>query len=117
DAAAALIGQGRLLASPLAMATVAASVQAGGAVVPYLVEGTTANADVADPLTDAEAETLRDFMRAVVTEGTAPFLQSVPGEDVRAKTGTAEHGADPDAADPHAWMIAAQGDLAVAVFI
>src|SRR5690606_41464175 len=33
--AASLIGQGRVLASPLAMATVAASVQAGRTVVPH----------------------------------------------------------------------------------
>src|SRR5699024_1369531 len=117
DAAAALIGQGRVLASPLAMAAVAASVEAGTTVVPYLIEGQAANAEVEVPLTDTEADTLRDLMRAVVTEGTATFLTSVPGEDVRAKTGTAEHGADVDAAEPHAWMIAAQGDLAVAVFV
>ena len=56
------------------------------------------------------------MMRAVVTEGTARFLDDVPGAPVGAKTGTAEFGTG-DPPDTHAWMIATQGDLAVAVFV
>lgn len=113
--AASMIGQGKVLASPTAMAAVAASVQAGHAVVPELVAGTTASADPARPLTGAEAAQLHDMMRAVVTEGSGSGLSDLPG-DVVAKTGTAEFG---DASPPqtHAWMIAARGDLAVAVFV
>ena len=58
------------------------------------------------------------LMRAVVTEGPGSFLADLPGE-VGAKTGTAEYGA-PDASGSlptHTWMIATQGDLAVAVFV
>ena len=40
----------------------------------------------------------------------------MPGAPVVAKTGTAEFG-DADALKEHAWMIAIQGDLAVAVFV
>ena len=57
-------------------------------------------------------------MRAVVTEGSGSFLADLPGE-VGAKTGTAEYGS-PDASGSlptHTWMIATQGDLAVAVFV
>jgi cell division protein FtsI/penicillin-binding protein 2 len=132
DHAASMIGQGRVLASPLGMATVAASVAHGSTVVPRLVvpvEGAatpepsddqtatpTETPRAAVPLTAAEAATLHDLMRGVVTDGGAAFLQDVPGEPVAAKTGTAQFG---DAANlqNHVWMIAIQGDLAVAVFV
>ncbi|WP_426593665.1 penicillin-binding transpeptidase domain-containing protein [Cellulomonas sp. McL0617] len=130
--AASMIGQGRVLASPLGMATVAASVAKGSTVVPRLVvlpEGTatpratddpTAQATPADrpavPLTADEAATLKSLMRSVVTEGGATFLQDVPGGEVDAKTGTAQFG-DAGNLQNHVWMIAIQGDLAVAVFV
>jgi cell division protein FtsI/penicillin-binding protein 2 len=113
-----MIGQGKVLASPLAMATVAASVAAGHVVVPHLLEGKAPTADPAEPLTTAEAAQLRDLMRAVVTEGSGRLLAGLPGK-VGAKTGTAEYG-EPrsDGTLPtHTWMIATQGDLAVAVFV
>jgi cell division protein FtsI/penicillin-binding protein 2 len=112
--AASMIGQGEVLASPLAMATVAASVAAGNTVSPYLI------AEPSDPaentLTEDEADTLRDLMFAVVTEGSATFLGDVAGDPVGAKTGTAEYG-DDSPLRTHAWMIAIQGDLAVSVFV
>ncbi len=115
--AAALIGQGTVLASPMAMAAVAASVAEGATVVPHLLPDQPApEASPAQPLTAEEAAALRDMMRAVVSEGTATFLRDVPGPPVGAKTGTAEFGTD-DPPDTHAWMIATQGDLAVAVFV
>ncbi|MEV7974122.1 penicillin-binding transpeptidase domain-containing protein [Cellulomonas sp. NPDC089187] len=117
DHAASLIGQGRVQATPLGMATVAASVVAGERVVPQLVVGaeqSTEPAEVAHPLSSAEAEALRSMMRAVVTEGGSTFLQDVPGAEVIAKSGTAQYG---DGSQAHAWMIAGQGDLAVAVFV
>ncbi|HWK93678.1 MAG TPA: penicillin-binding transpeptidase domain-containing protein [Luteimicrobium sp.] len=132
DHAASMIGQGRVEASPLTMATVAATVAAGHRVSPVLVEPTKATAaDAATPtasatdattpsptpapskLTAAEASTLHGFMRAVVTEGTGTILSSLPG-DVAAKTGTAQFG---DGGKAHAWMIATDGDVGVAVFV
>ena len=119
-AAADMIGQGTVLASPFAMATVAASVRgrpgraAGAAAGPPGRAG----ARPTVPLTGPESGTLRGLMRAVVTTGSGRFLQDVPGE-VGAKTGTAEYG-EPDASGAlptHAWMIATRGDLAVAVFV
>jgi cell division protein FtsI/penicillin-binding protein 2 len=118
EAAAGLIGHGTVLASPLAMATVAASVQAGRTVVPHLLEGFEPSADPATPLTPDEAGSLRELMRAVVTEGSGSFLGDVPGS-VGAKTGTAEYGEPGPDGEPatHAWMIATRADLAVAVFV
>jgi cell division protein FtsI/penicillin-binding protein 2 len=96
---------------------VAASVAEGRTVVPRLLPDLpAAEADPAAPLTPEEADALRDMMRAVVAEGTARFLQDVPGDPVGAKTGTAEFGTGTPP-DTHAWMIATQGDLAVAVFV
>lgn len=116
DHAASMIGQGRVQASPLAMATVAASIAAGRTVTPWLVGERAPEAAGAEPLTPAEAEALRALMRAVVTEGGATDLLGVPGEPVLAKTGTAQYSAD-GATRNHTWMIAVQGDLAVAVFV
>ncbi|WP_159621969.1 penicillin-binding transpeptidase domain-containing protein [Ruania rhizosphaerae] len=118
--AADLIGQGQVLASPLAMATVAASISTGHAVTPVLVdteefrETAQAEQDVPTPLTETEATLLRQAMRAVVTEGTASqaLADVTDNGDLIAKTGTAEYDGG-----THAWMIAVQDDLAVAVFL
>lgn len=113
--AASMIGQGKVQASPLAMAVVAASVRAGHTVVPTLIAGREAPEPDAT-LSSGEAGKLRRLMRAVVTEGSGAALRDVPGPPVGAKTGTAEYGTD-DPPRTHAWMVATQGDLAVAVFV
>jgi cell division protein FtsI/penicillin-binding protein 2 len=120
EGAADMIGQGKVLASPMAMAAVVASVARGRTVVPELITGdqasTEAGASPAHPLTGTEATQLRSMMRAVVAEGSGVLLQSLQPPAVIAKTGTAEYGSKPPL-PTHAWMIAAQGDLAVAVFV
>lgn len=117
EGAADLIGQGKVLASPMAMATVIASVQAGTTVVPHLVDGVDVSVPAeARPLGATEARQLKAMLRRVVTDGSGRGLADVPGGPVIAKTGTAEY-ADGDTIRTHAWMIAAQGDLAVAVFV
>jgi cell division protein FtsI/penicillin-binding protein 2 len=116
EKAANLIGQGRILASPMAMATVAASVQKGSLVIPRLLPSVTVTAPDIDPMTAGEARALKTMMRGVVTDGSAVGLLDVPGPEVIAKTGTAEFERD-GRIETHAWMIAAQGDLAVAVFV
>ena len=68
------------------------------------------------PVTAVEAAQLQDMMRAVVTDGSAAFLNDVAGGQVAAKTGTAEYGTDLPPRT-HAWMIGIHGDLAVAVFV
>ncbi|MGI8457590.1 MAG: penicillin-binding transpeptidase domain-containing protein [Propionibacteriaceae bacterium] len=113
--AADMIGQGTVQASPLAMAAVAASVSGGRTVIPRLIADQTATS-TAKPLTTGEADQLRSMMGSVVSEGPGRFLQSVEPPAVIAKTGTAEYGTK-EPYPTHAWMIGAQGDLAVAVFV
>ncbi|HEX4976803.1 MAG TPA: penicillin-binding transpeptidase domain-containing protein [Nocardioides sp.] len=115
--AAALIGQGQVLASPVAMAAVVGSVARGETVLPRLLpDHDVERTAVPRPLAPAEARALRAMLRAVVTEGSGVALADVPGPPVIAKTGTAEFGtADPPRT--HAWLVAAQGDLAVAAFV
>jgi cell division protein FtsI/penicillin-binding protein 2 len=112
--AASLIGQGKVEASPLAMAGVVASVSAGRTVLPHLIEGQ-APKSKAKPLTAGEAAQLRTMMRAVVTQGSGRVLSGLGGS-VIAKTGTAEYGTKVPR-QTHVWMIAGKGDLAVAVFV
>jgi cell division protein FtsI/penicillin-binding protein 2 len=118
ERAASMIGQGKIQASPLAMAVVAASIAHGSRVTPTLLDAspTKAAAKPADPLTAGEAKQLQEMFRGVVTGGSAAFLSDLPGKPVSAKTGTAEYGKD-NPPRTHAWMIATQGDLAVAVFV
>ena len=115
--AADMIGQGTVLASPMAMATVIASVQAGHTVVPRLVDQVEVSVpEEAQPLSAAEARALKSLLRGVVTDGSGRRLASIPGGEVIAKTGTAEF-EQGGRVRTHAWMIAAQDDLAVAVFV
>ena len=119
NAAADMIGQGTVLASPLAMATVLSSVVAGHAVVPSLIQGLALPPrKPAHPLTAKEAATLRSMLRSVVTTptGTGAGLAGLPGPPIIAKTGTAEF-QNGSAIATHAWMMAAQGDLVAIVFV
>jgi cell division protein FtsI/penicillin-binding protein 2 len=116
EAAADMIGQGKVLASPMVMSTVIGSIQSGETVVPRLVQDfEVEQADVPD-LARSEAGQLRTMLRGVVTSGSGSLLADVPGPPVIAKTGTAEFERNGRLLT-HAWMIAAQDDLAVAVFV
>ncbi|MFL6003298.1 MAG: penicillin-binding transpeptidase domain-containing protein [Nocardioides sp.] len=116
EATADMIGQGKILASPMVMATVIGSIQSGTTVLPRLVKDfKTEQADVPE-LAGGEAGQLRAMLRGVVTSGSGSLLADVPGPPVIAKTGTAEFERDGRLLT-HAWMIAAQDDLAVAVFV
>ncbi len=112
--AAAMIGQGEVLATPLTVAVSAASVAAGRSLTPYLLAGAPPAADPA--LDQGRIDVLRQLMRAVVTGGTGTALKSVPGGPVYGKTGTAEYG---NAVPPrtHAWFAGYQGDVAFAVLV
>ncbi len=107
------IGQGGVLASPVAMAGLAASVKNGGTVIPWLVTDKKPVSRVA-ALQPQEAEALRQIMAYTVQTGSGRVLQ---GYAEGAKTGTAEYGT----AAPlptHAWMICyTSGDLAIAVWV
>jgi cell division protein FtsI/penicillin-binding protein 2 len=92
-------GEGSLIASPIAMASVAATVDTGTFKQPILT--TTAKQMTATPLPAATDAGLKQMMRAVVTSGTGAGLGF--GSTVYAKTGTADiQGQD----QPNSWLIA-----------
>jgi cell division protein FtsI/penicillin-binding protein 2 len=109
----AAIGQGRVEASPVHMATVAAAVASGRWRPPRLLAGTpSASGRLLPP---GVATTLSQLMRLVVVAGTGQAA-AVAGTDVHGKTGTAEFGAgDPPSA--HAWFIGFREGLAFAVLV
>ena len=118
ELAAASIGQGRVLASPAAMAQVAATVARGSWSAPRLVVDPAPNEDTSPPpaADPAQLANVRDLMRQVVLDGTASALNDVPGEPVHAKTGTAEYGTE-SPPRTHAWTIGFRGGLAFAVLV
>ncbi len=101
-------GQGELTASPLAMASVAATVDTGSFKQPILLPGTKqVTATVLAARTDAQ---LKEMMQAVVTSGTAAPIGFGPG--VYAKTGTADVQGEEQ---PNSWLIAFEPSQDVAV--
>ena len=112
ERASQAIGQGRVVASPLHMAPVAAAVASGGWRAPRLL---TDKLQAPTTMLDASATaTLKDLTAEVVRSGTGTAA-AVPGQQVGGKTGTAEFGPDPDRT--HAWFIGYRGSLAFAVLV
>ncbi|MFC5993122.1 penicillin-binding transpeptidase domain-containing protein [Pseudonocardia hispaniensis] len=107
-------GQGQVLASPLGMALVAATVARGVPVVPQLIRDRPTEVLTAPTEPDPVAlDQVRSMMRQVVTEGTATRLAGL-GE-VHGKTGTAEF--TDDGHHSHGWFVGYRGDLAFAVLV
>ena len=105
-------GEGQLTASPLAMASVAATVDSGTFKQPILLAGT--RQVTATPLPAGTDAQLKQMMQAVVTSGTAASIGFGPG--VYAKTGTADiQGQE----QPNSWLIAFEPakDVAVACLV
>ncbi len=107
------IGQGKTMISPLHNALLAAAIANGGTMMsPYVIERIESPdgkvvkqfmPQAAGKLLSAEeAETLTNFMVAVVNEGTSPSLQS-DSYQVAGKTGSAEFNSNKE--DSHAWFI------------
>jgi cell division protein FtsI/penicillin-binding protein 2 len=114
--AAAVIGQGKVTASPVHMATVAGSVIDGTWEPPVLLPEVPAdNPPAPTTLAPGISDTLRNLMRRVVSEGSGTAA-AVPGADIAGKTGTAEFGSG-NPPPTHAWFIGIRGDLAVAVLV
>ena len=105
-------GEGKLTASPIAMASVAATVDTGTFKQPILLQN--ASQATATPLPAATDAGLKQLMRAVVTSGTAAGIGF--GPTVYAKTGTA---AIPGQQAPNSWLIAFDPakDVAVACLV
>jgi peptidoglycan glycosyltransferase len=124
------IGQDNVLANPMQMALVAATVANGGTMMqPQLVKEirdpqgrvvrTFDPVEYGRPISDATARALTQMMVSVTSPGgTAYPYANVPGVTVAGKTGTAQHG---DGVNPHAWFTAfAPADkpkIAVAVVV
>jgi hypothetical protein len=101
-------GEGSLTASPLAMASIAATIASGKFRQPYLAAGgPLVTAKRLPATTDSE---LKQMMRAVVTSGTAASIGF--GPDVYAKTGTADINGQ---GKPNSWLIAFEPSRDVAV--
>ncbi len=105
-------GQGSLTATPLAMASVAATVDTGAFKQPILILGT--KQVTATPLPGTTDADLKQLMRAVVANGTAAGIGL--GSTVYAKTGTADI---QHQEQPNSWLIAFDPtkDVAVACLV
>jgi cell division protein FtsI/penicillin-binding protein 2 len=110
---AAMIGQHTILASPMSMAGVAATVAAGRWHAPRLLA--TDRRRAGPRLPRGERATLARLMRTVVTSGTGTALAGIPGGPA-GKSGTAEYGSG-NPPPTHAWFIAFRRGIAVAVLV
>jgi hypothetical protein len=110
DQAAQFIGQGKVTATPLFMASVAATVRGVGFKQPIILPGQ--HQDPAPrPISARTAGYLQSMMRSVATGGTAaPRLGGLAG--VGAKTGTAEEGDH-----TNGWLTAYNSRIAVAALV
>jgi hypothetical protein len=110
DQAAQFIGQGKVTATPLFMASVAATVRNVGFKQPVILPGQ--HQDTAPrQISSRTAGYLQSMMRSVATSGTAaPRLGGLAG--VGAKTGTAEEGDD-----TNGWLTAYNSRIAVAALV
>jgi cell division protein FtsI/penicillin-binding protein 2 len=117
ELAGSSIGQARVEASPLHMASVAAAAATGTWKPPVIVRGVK-NTVPAAPIAPAVDGALHDFMSAVVQTGGTGTAAAVPGRQVFGKTGTAQFGNDSSTAAPtHAWFVGYSGNIAFAVLV
>jgi hypothetical protein len=114
DLAATSIGQGRVLASPLNMAMVAAAVDTGTVRTPRLVVGAPDDTAATQQLPATVVTDLHQMMAQVVASGTAAG-QGLPAGTF-GKTGTAEYGTtNPLKID--AWLMGFKGNMAFACLV
>ncbi|WP_030620520.1 penicillin-binding transpeptidase domain-containing protein [Streptomyces sclerotialus] len=117
ETAASYIGQGKVQMSPLAMASVTATVVNGGfrqpVLVPQALDGRTLA--TARPLSPSVARQLRQMMRAATAgRGTAAAAMAGVGGDKGAKTGSAEKDGQ---SRSHSWFTGYSDDLAAAALV
>ncbi|NEC67754.1 penicillin-binding transpeptidase domain-containing protein [Streptomyces sp. SID9727] len=112
EKAAAMIGQGRIQANPLIMASITATAASGHfhqpTIRPELDDRTSTTA-----LPRTVVNQLQTMMRATVRGGTARVLADLPGP-IGAKTGTAEVSEDEE---NNGWLVARRGNVAVACVV
>ncbi|OKJ11788.1 penicillin-binding transpeptidase domain-containing protein [Kitasatospora sp. CB01950] len=109
-AASEFIGQGKIRANPLGMASIAATVQSGVFRQPILVPGMD-QVKASRTLSGDVLTSLRSLMTQTVKSGTAASVKPALPSGSGAKTGTAEVDSTTDA---NSWFLAYSGDLAVA---
>jgi peptidoglycan glycosyltransferase len=108
------MGQGETMVSPYHMALITAAIANGGTLMePYLVEKVTNHNGVEvrenvpktykKLMSSTEALQLKEYMAAVVSEGTASYFQGAP-YSMAGKTGTAEYSMD-DGEKTHSWFV------------
>ncbi len=110
EAYADVIGQGRVEASPLLLASVSAAVASGTWRTPHLVAGSSPS----QALAAAIVVPLQQLMAGVVTGGTAKGAGLPAG--TYGKTGTAQYGKGSPLAT-HAWFTGYRGTLAFCVYL
>lgn len=124
------IGQGKTLVTPLHMALITSAIANDGVLMtPYVIDHTTDNegnpVERYEPkeyqtlFTVEEAVVLKEYMQAVVDEGTASKLSN-DVYDVYGKTGSAEFSSNSDSS--HSWFVGyahreGREDIAVAVIV
>jgi beta-lactamase class D len=111
------IGQGNDLMSPLAMASVASTVKAGGFHQPFIVSPSVDGRTLARAprqLSASVASQVRSMMRLTAQSGTAaPAMAGLDG-DIGAKTGTAEVDGQNK---PNSWFVAYRDDVTAAATV
>jgi cell division protein FtsI/penicillin-binding protein 2 len=116
ELAASAIGQGRVLASPLQMASVAAAVASGQWRQPALTTEPAPKVTAKAPALGGDvASTLQSFMASVVQSGGTAAGAGLPS-GTAGKTGTAEFGSG-NPPPTHAWFIGYRGNVAFAVIV
>lgn len=109
------IGQSEVLATPMQMAMVASTIANNGVMMePHVVSSVVSSKGdnvqkftpvaVGTIITPDVANTMKNFMRGVVTDGTGSNAD-ISGLDVAGKTGTADHNDGGKNAKPHSWFI------------
>ncbi|AOR30570.1 penicillin-binding protein [Streptomyces fodineus] len=112
EKAASVIGQGRIQANPLIMASVTATAVSGTFHQPT-IKGDAKDTTTTAALPGKVVTRLREMMRTTVTDGTARSLSDLSG-DIGAKTGTAEVS---DGEPNNGWLVAYRGNVAVACVV
>jgi outer membrane protein assembly factor BamB len=111
--ASSAIGQGNVLASPLNLASLAATAATGAWHPPTLIAR--AESEPSEQIDPAVLADLQAMMRSVVAGGTGQAAD-VPGMEVAGKTGTAQV-VTAEGPDSVAWFIGFSDDLAFAVSV
>ncbi|ANS65804.1 penicillin-binding protein (secreted protein) [Streptomyces lincolnensis] len=113
DRAAGAIGQGQVQMNPLNMASVTATAITGSFRQPYLVSPELDDRQLATAkgLPDSTAAQLKQMMRLTATQGTAATAMRGLGDDIGAKTGSAEVDGQ---AESNSWFTGFRNDVAAA---